>query len=137
MLAAAAIVALAAAGAGTWYWQEYLRWFRAPELERVAEPTSFITPDFPAPHSRQGYLGELRIDVYIDAQGAVDHVEVLDTTLPPVYGERATDAFMHAKFEPARRHGHAVRSVKSLQLDIEPPGAAPGEAGGSSRSAPR
>jgi hypothetical protein len=134
-IAAACILVLAVV-AGLLYQRETTRWFRPAEVDRTAQPTDFITPTFPDATGPGGYIGKLHVDIYVDEKGAVDHVDVVATSLPPVFAERATEAFMRAKFEPARRFGRAVKSVKTLELDIAPP--APGGADdASSRGARR
>jgi TonB family protein len=126
---AATVAALAAAAAGAAWWRENTRWFTAAEIDAPAQPAGFITPNFPQGPRGTGYLGRLRIDVYIDAAGKVSRVEVVESTLPPVFAERAVEAFAAARFEPARRFGRAVRSVKRLELDIEPPAPGGGRGG--------
>jgi TonB family protein len=135
-IVAASILVLAIV-AGLFYWRESTRWFLPAEVERTAQPRDFITPEFPDTVAGGGYVGKLRLEIYVDENGAVDHVDVVGSTLPAVFGERATQAFKRAKFEPARRFGRAVRSVKTLELEIEPPPPGGGPGNGSSRGGAR
>lgn len=75
------------------------------------------------PPSKEGidYFGKLRLDVYIDAGGKVDHVDVVDSTVPLDLRVEAVRAFSQVQWEPGRKWGVRVKSVKRVEVDLTPP----------------
>jgi hypothetical protein len=78
---------------------------------------------FVPPKSKNGidYFGKLRLDVYIREDGKVDHVDVLDSTIPLDLKAEAIRAFTEAAWEPGRKWGVRVKSVKRIEVDLTPP----------------
>ena len=116
-LGAAALLALAVFGTFTTHY------FDSRGLDPRPYPLRGIvlTP----PQSKEGidYFGKLRLDVYIDAEGKVDHVDALDSTVPFVLRDEAIRAFSQARWEPGRKWGVRVKSVKRVEVDlVAPPG---------------
>jgi hypothetical protein len=69
------------------------------------------------------YYGKLRMDVYIDADGAVDHVDAHESLVPQAFRDEAARAFSQVRWEPGRLWGMRVKSVKRIEVDIDaPPG---------------
>ena len=78
---------------------------------------------FTPPKSKNGieYFGKLRLDVYISEDGKVDRVEILDSTVPFDLRDEAIRAFSQAQWEPGRKWGMRVKSVKRIEVDLTPP----------------
>ena len=120
---AIAIAALAL-GAGIAAWlglRTPSRYFTATEVDHVATPLRDVGLSFPKTHEGIEYYGTLRMDLYIDERGRVDRVEVLESTLPPSFRDRAVRAFAATPFEPATRKGRPVKSVKKVEVRFEAP----------------
>ena len=56
-----------------------------------------------------------RLTLYIDEHGAVRRVQVQGDGLPPPFEAAARNAFLQARFAPARKQGQAVK----VRIDIE------------------
>jgi hypothetical protein len=117
----AAAMALAASG---WWIAEEVRYKRPEELERRPYPLRAIDLEPPAAQGGLEYFGKLRAELYIGRDGAVDRVQVLESTLPVAITEKAARAFAATRWEPGVRGGRRVRSVKVVEVEIEPPGGA-------------
>lgn len=95
---------------------EPLRYFRASELDVLAEPLSPIRFD------RLRFAAEslgrrpLRLRVYIDEGGTVNEVRFEDQTGLPAFEEEVRREFLGTRFYPALRQGRAVRSQKLIEL---------------------
>jgi hypothetical protein len=75
------------------------------------------------PESGKGieYYGKLRLDVYIGADGVVDRVDASQSTVPLKLRDDAIRAFSTAGWEPGRKWGVRVKSVKHIEVDLLPP----------------
>lgn len=98
-----------------------LHHFTAAELDMKAYPLRGI--DLPPPRGRDGvdYYGKLRMDVYIAADGVVEHIDTDRSTVPASFREEAVRAFSDVRWEPGRKWGVKVPSVKVVEVDFEPP----------------
>jgi TonB family protein len=121
-LGAGVAAAFATAAAGAWLvlWNPW-RYYPSAELDHVAMPLADIGLQFPQGGEGIDYFGTLRMDVYIDAAGRVDEVRILESTVPLQFQRSAVAAFSKARFEPARRMGRAVKSVKRVEVRFEAP----------------
>lgn len=113
---------LGSAAAGWWWWQRPPdRYFGLKEVDRAAYPNRRI--DLEPPKGREGvdYYGTLRMDVFIDHRGNVERVEMLESTVPPSFREKAVKAFTGVDFEPALKAGRKVKSLKRVEIRFLPP----------------
>jgi len=111
---------LALAGACAWLWAPW-RYFTAAEVSHVADPMRDVGLAFPPAPEGVDYFGILRLDLYIDARGHVDRVEVVSSTVPASFRDGAVRAFGTTPFDPAVRYGLKVKSVKRVEVRFEPP----------------
>lgn len=116
----AAIAALLAAAAAAWWLYVPSTYFAANEVDHVAAPLRGIELDFPETKLGADLYGTLRMNVFIDHHGVVDRIDVLESTVPPSYREYAIAVFRATRFEPAKRGGRAVRSVKKVEVVFKP-----------------
>ncbi len=124
LLAAALALALAAAGGFAWWrWQN--RYYTASEVDRGAFPLKAIDLPYPSMPNGVDYAGTLVMDVFIDKEGRVEAVKLLDATVPAAYRDIALRAFRGARFGPALRQGRPVNSVKRIEVRFVAPGGAP------------
>jgi hypothetical protein len=79
--------------------------------------------ELPAPKDKNGveYFGRILLDVYIDADGVVDHVDARESTVPQAMRDEAVRAFSEVRWEPGRKWGIRVKSVKRIEVDLAPP----------------
>lgn len=120
---AVAIAVLAAVAAvGLWlHWRTPSRYFTASEVDHLATPLGDIGLAFPPTRGGIDYYGTLRLELYIDEQGRVDRVDVLESTVPASFRDEAVQRFAVARFEPATRKGRAVKSVKKVEVRFDSP----------------
>ena len=120
MLAAAVLAAVAAVG--LWmHWRTPSRYFTASEVDRVAMPLGDVGLAFPRARGGIEYYGTLRLELYIDEDGRVDRVDVLESTVPASFRDEALQRFAATRFEPATREGRAVKSVKKVEVRFDAP----------------
>ncbi len=106
---------------------EFTRYLPASELDAKPYPMRRIDLDFPASKDGIEYYGKVRMNVFIDSHGEVDRVEVLDSRVPQRLRDIAVNAFSQARWEPGRKWGLRVKSVKEVEIDVEPPAGALGQ----------
>ena len=118
---AAAVAAVVAGFAGAALAIASAHYFDSRGLDPRPYPLKGI--ELPPPPAKAGveYYGKLRLDVYIDADGTVNHVEIGESTVPPETREAAIRAFSQARWEPGRKWGIRVKSVKRVEVDLTPP----------------
>ena len=110
-----ALVALIAIGAAATHF------FEAAGLDPRPYPLHAV--ELVPPKEKDGieYFGKLQLDVYIDADGVVDHVDAHESLVPQKFRDEAVRAFSQARWEPGRKWGIRVKSVKRVEVDLEPP----------------
>lgn len=113
----AAVILVAAVGA--WYFDP--RYYAAAELDRKPYPLRAIELDFPPMPSGADYYGKLKMHLYIGRSGEVDRVEVVAATLPPSLRDFAVKTFAQVRWEPGRKLGRSVRSIKVVEVDLAAP----------------
>jgi protein TonB len=119
--AALALAALAAAAVATLWVRFHYHYYTAAEVDRGAFPLKAIVLPYPPASNGVERYGKVELEVYIDEQGRVDRVELLDSTVPPAYQEVALREFRDARFGPALRGGRPVKSVKKIEVQFTPP----------------
>jgi len=115
-LAVAAGVALTAA----WLFL-HTRHFTASEVDVKPRPLRGV--DLPPPVDRNGieYYGKLRLDIYLASDGTVERIDTGQSTVPEALRQEAVRAFSGVGWDPARKWGVRVASVKRVEVDFEPP----------------
>ncbi|HEX4333667.1 MAG TPA: hypothetical protein VH040_16135 [Usitatibacter sp.] len=95
--------------------------FTAGEVGMRAIPWHGV--DLPPPKGENGvdYYGKLRLDIFIAADGAVERIDTTGSTVPEAFRQEAVHAFSSVGWEPARKWGIKVPSVKRVEVDFEPP----------------
>jgi TonB family protein len=116
---AAGLAIAACAAAAAWWLHVPSTYFTREEVDHVAAPLKAVDLQFP--QSGPEMYGTLRMNVFISEKGAVDRVEVLESTVPPSFRNYAVDVFTATRFDPAQRGGRAVKSVKKVEVIFAPP----------------
>lgn len=84
-----------------------LRYFSPRLLDRVPVAEQYGIPI--APDGENALSGDVRLEAFIEADGAVAHVSVISLGgLPPEYGAAASAVFYKTRFSPGMRAGVAV-----------------------------
>lgn len=97
------------------------RYYSAGELDAKPYPLAQVDPGYPVTADGAQYYGRIRLNVYITTRGRVDRVEVVEASVPPAFRDAAVSAFSQARWEPGRKDGRRVNSVKVVEVSFEPP----------------
>lgn len=93
----------------------------APRQARVDAPPSprrSIKPDYPKGARQRGEQGDVRMEIFVSASGAVSDVRVVASSGYPELDEAAVKAVFAARFSPARRDGRPVASSATLTMNF-------------------
>jgi len=90
----------------------------AAELTERPLPLAAIEPSFPI-----GALptGRLKIRLYIDEQGSVDAVDIVEAEPAGEFEEATVQAFKEARFRPGYKNGAAVKSELAIEVRFGEP----------------
>ena len=81
-----------------------------------------VNPFYPQRAARENVSGKSIVRLYIDANGAVEKVEVeRDTPTGYGFGESAAHAFRAARFSPAMKGGKRVRALMRVEISFDAP----------------
>lgn len=86
------------------------KFYKAKELDILPKPIGEVQLEYPPAINDQILSGTVRIEIFIDDDGDVVSIGVVDTTLPKVFEEAAIEAFRDMKFEPGIFEGKAVKT---------------------------
>jgi protein TonB len=89
-------------------------------LDRGPQPLDDIEPEIPAIAGTRGGLVTLRL--VISDRGAVESVEVVQSSPPGLFDAAAIAAFGHARFSPGLKAGLPVRSEVTYEVSFAPVG---------------
>ncbi len=64
--------------------------------------------------------GKVRMRLFINEQGMVDRIAIVEATPPTKFDAAAMTAFRGAQFEPGKRKGAAVKSQIVIEMDFRP-----------------
>ncbi len=87
-------------------------------LTRSATPIEEIAPEYPV--AAELRAGTVRLQVFIDARGHVDRVDVLGSNPTGVFDAAARAAFLKARFEPALVGLQPVNSQMTIEVEFMP-----------------
>ncbi len=116
----AMLMALGLAGAG-WMTIEELRYLEPAELDRKPYPMRRVDLDPIEARNGVEYFGKVKLRIYIQKGGSVDHVDVVNSTLPPDATQKAVKAFTDTQWEPGMKSGRSRRSVNVVEVNFEAP----------------
>jgi TonB family protein len=95
---------------------DQLRVPRANTLLRAPEPLDPIRPNFPRAALERGLKGDVLLEVFISAGGAVDDVVVVEDYDKPELAEAAVQAVRRSVFHPAEGTAGATKSRMTLRF---------------------
>lgn len=64
--------------------------------------------------------GKVKLAIYINSNGAVDGIELIDSTPPGIYESAVIAATLRSRYAPAEILGHKVPSRKVVEFDLDP-----------------
>jgi len=98
------------------------RHYRSTELDVPPGIKVRVQPAYPARAARANVSGKAIVKLFIDANGAVERVEV-EGADPAGYGfdDSAAQAFRRARFSPAIKDGKRVRAQMRIEVSFDAP----------------
>jgi outer membrane biosynthesis protein TonB len=101
--------------------REDARYLPASELDAKPFPLRPVPLEFPQVTGNAEYYGKLKLHVFINASGGVDKVDVIEAGVPASFRDAAVKAFTEVRWEPARKAGNRVKSLKVVEVDFQKP----------------
>lgn len=95
-------------------------YFQASELDVRAEPINEVLLRYPWLEYKRRMPGVVRFRLFINEQGGLDKVNLIDATPPGHFEEAALDAVRKLEFSPARKYGRPVKSQKTIEVVFDP-----------------
>lgn len=92
------------------------RWYTARQLDVQPKARQAVSPVYPETARRDGITGTATLLMRIDEFGVVQDVTVEEASPEGVFDESARQAFLNARFTPARLAGRAVRSEIRIRV---------------------
>ena len=95
----------------------------AEDLVRVSEGearkmlVTKVDPEYPAMAKQLRLSGKVQVDCYIDPNGAVEKVQILNGN--PLFTSSITNAMKKWKFKPVEANGKAASAVASFAFDFK------------------
>lgn len=93
-------------------------YLNASELDVRPQPTTPLAIPFPDATLPEEMVTAVLV-LYIGLDGKVDKVEVMDSTLPPLFEQVARESFINAVMHPGMKDGKAVRSSMKVMVEFE------------------
>ncbi len=91
---------------------------RGIELASPPKPAGPIRPRYPAEALAQGRKGYVLLEVFVDADGGVEDVVVIEDGGTGALAEAASEAARRAKFRPAEGPGGRTASRVTLRIEF-------------------
>lgn len=95
-------------------------YFHMSEVDLRAEPINEVLLRYPWPEYRRGLSGTVRFRLFINAEGKLDKVELVNAEPPGHFEEAALEAITKLRFNAARKNGRPVKSQKTIDVVFDP-----------------
>ena len=99
---------------------ETSRYYFSSEVDVRAEPLQMQPLIYPAQAYRMRLYGKVKLRVYVNEEGNIDSVDVVEATPPGVFEAAALKALLSGKFSPAEKDGHKVKNQKLVEINFDP-----------------
>lgn len=86
------------------------KFYRARELDVLPKPVGEVPLQYPSTINDILKSGTVRLEIFIDENGEVLSLNLIEATPPGVFDQAAIDAFKNQLFEPGFINGKAVKS---------------------------
>jgi hypothetical protein len=115
----AAFLAAFTVAAIAWYFDP--RYYAAADLDSKPFPLRRVDLEWPSAPEGTSFYGKLKMNVFIGRSGEVDRVEVVTAAVPTALRDLAVKTFSEVRWEPGRKLGRSVKSVKVIEVNFTPP----------------
>jgi len=90
--------------------------------ENIDDAASIIVaPELPLPQAREVTAGILRLRIFVSEEGAVDQIELIETSLQEDYATSLMETFKESRFSPGMLHGKPVKSWRMIEINYFDP----------------
>jgi periplasmic protein TonB len=96
------------------------KYYTARELDVRAQQINDVHLLYPKRAYEMRLRGKVRLRIFINEQGAIDMISVLEAAPPGVFEEAALDATRALQFSPAVKNGRNVKSQKTIDVVFDP-----------------
>jgi len=94
-------------------------YYPVKQLDVQPRPLVMVKPAYPGAALAARLNGIVTLLLLIDEFGIVNEVDVVNADPPGYFEDAATAAFRTARFEPAQRQGHAVKSRVLIKVNYD------------------
>ena len=96
------------------------RYFSAKELDVRASQINEVQLIYPKQAYEMRIAGKATLRIFINEQGSIDMISILQATPPGVFDEAAFTAAQALQFSPALKNGREVKSQKTIEVVFNP-----------------
>lgn len=96
------------------------KYYGAREVDVRAEPLNEVDLIYPQIAYQNRTRGKVRLNIFINQDGAIDRVEVVEAVPRGIFEDAALTATHALHFSPAIKWGRAVKSRKTIEVVFDP-----------------
>lgn len=94
---------------------------KSSELDEQPAPLQVVEPHYPTMVGEEGVSGYVKVLLFIDEDGNVRHIEVLESYPGEIFVKAALDAFGAVVFSPGRKNMLPVKSRMIIRVEFNQP----------------
>lgn len=96
------------------------KYYLSSEVDVRAAPLKMQALIYPAEAFQLRLYGVVKLRVFINENGGIDAVNVIEANPPGVFDSAAVAAMVTSKFSPAEKNGHSVKNQKLIEIKFDP-----------------
>lgn len=100
--------------------QELSPYYLSREVDIRAEPLKMQALVYPEQAFQLRQYGVVKLRVFINEDGGIDAVDVIESSPPGVFESAALNAMLSSKFVPAEKDGRKVKNQKLIEIKFDP-----------------
>jgi TonB family protein len=95
-------------------------YYSSSEVDTRAEPLNDVDLVYPLVPYQHRVRGVVRLNIFVNEQGGIDKVAVVESRPSGVFDEAALSAVGALKFSPAIKNGLPVKNRKTIEVTFDP-----------------
>jgi TonB family protein len=95
-------------------------YYSSSEVDTRAEPLNDVDLVYPLVPYQHRVRGVVRLNIFVNEQGGIDKVAVIESKPSGVFDEAALRAVGELKFSPAIKNGLPVKNRKTIEVTFDP-----------------
>jgi TonB family protein len=95
-------------------------YYSSSEVDTRAEPLNDVDLVYPLVPYQHRVRGVVRLNIFVNEQGGIDKVAVVESKPSGVFDEAALSAVSALKFSPAIKNGLPVKNRKTIEVTFDP-----------------